>query len=150
MASASVPLPIDHVQPAHRAGVGRTLTHGQHRRGALLSLAGIAAAGAGAATAQAAEPDPVLALIERAEALRRQADSLNSVGDERGSDQLLDASWAVADEATATTPTTMEGLVAQLRILGDRLSEGTRGQQDAADAFAIMRHASALSTRAAA
>ena len=149
MASASVPLPIDHVQPAHRAGVGRTLTHGQHRRGALLSLAGLAA-GATAVTAQAADPDPVLALVDRAEALRRQADSLNSVGDERGSDQLLDASWAVADEATATTPTTMEGLVAQLRILGDRLSEGTRGQQDAADAFAIMRHASALSTRAAA
>ena len=83
MASATVPLPIDHVQPAHRAGVGRTLTHGQHRHGALLSLAGIAT-GATAATAQAAEPDPVLALLDLAERFQRQGDALAAVGDSEG------------------------------------------------------------------
>ena len=148
MAVATDTLPVAHLQPSHLPPAGRTLSSGQHRRSMLASLAGIAA-GAVAAPAQAAEPDPVLALITRYDALERQGAALLLVGDEDGGAMLLDAAWRAADEATATAPTTIGGLIAQLRVLGERLTEGSRQDDaDAADAFAIMRHAQALAGRA--
>ena len=123
------------------------------RRRAIGQLAVGAAAAAAAAVPAIAEaaPDPVLPLAARYDALERQGAALLRVGDEDGGATLLDAAWRAGDEAIATSPTTVEGLAAQLRIMAERLSAGTRGRErDGGDAYAVMRHAQALAGRVSA
>jgi hypothetical protein len=124
------------------------VTGHQHRRGVLGALAGIAAAGA-AAPAQAA-PDPVLALVDRAETFQRQADALEAVGDEDGASELWHRRFLADEDVLATAPTTLAGLAQQLRIMADRLEIGTRGEADSDDVRKLMRYATALAGRAAA
>jgi hypothetical protein len=149
MAEANVTLPLDLVQPAHLPPAGRSLGGHQHRRAV---LAGIAAGGVVAVAPPSAQPapDPVLVLLQHSESLERQADVLAAFGDEDGADTLWYQAWRVGDEAIATAPATATGLIAQLRLLGDRLELGTRGEEDAADVRRIMRHAQLLAWRAVA
>ena len=150
MAPASDTRTRAHLQPAHLPPAGRSLTSGQHRRGMLASLAGIAAAGAVAAPAQATAPDPVLALVDRAERFQRQGDALAAVGDERGAGQFWHLRWLADDEVLATRPTTMAGLAQQIRILGDRLHGGSRFPEDGDEAHRLADFAEALNGRAVA
>ena len=114
-------------------------------------LTGCSAAAVAAVPAAAEGSDPVLALVARYDALERQGSTLLRLGDEDGGATLLDAAWQAGDEAIATSPTTVEGLAAQLRIMAERLSAGTRGRErDGGDAYAVMRHAQALAGRASA
>ena len=147
MAPASDTRTRAHLQPAHLPPAGRSLTSGQHRRGMLASLAGLAA-GAAAATAQATDPDPLLSIIARAEAFRRQGEALHAAGDEAGALRLWSLQWQTDDEALATQPGTMLGLVEQLRTFADRLVGGTRGREDADDLYRLAGFAETLAGRA--
>ena len=120
----------------------------QHRRGMLASLAGIAAAGATAVAAQA--PDPVLELAARAQALQAQADALEAVGDDEGANHVWGLRWLADEQVLATAPTSLAGLVQQLRIVGDRLHGGTRGPEDGDDVHRLAGFAEALNGRAVA
>ena len=147
MASANVSPIHALLQPAHLPPAGRSLSSGQHRRGMLASLAGIAAAGAVAAPAHAAEPDPVLALVDRAERFQRQGDALAAVRDSDGASHFWGLKWDADDVMLATQPTTMAGLIHQMKIVADRLEGGTRGRLDAEDVWRLAGFAEALGGR---
>ena len=146
MASANVSPTHALLQPAHLPPAGRSLTSGQHRRAVLASLAGIAA-GAVAAPAHAAEPDPVLALVDRAERFQRQGDALAAVRDSDGASHFWGLKWDADDVMLATQPTTMAGLIHQMKIVADRLEGGTRGRLDAEDMRRLAGFAEALGGR---
>lgn len=135
------------LQPGHLPPAGRHLSGYQHRRGALLSLAGLAA-GAAAAPAQVAAPDPVLALVSRAEAFQRQGDALAAVRDSDGASHFWGLKWDTDDVMLATQPTTMAGLIHQMKIVADRLEGGTRGRLDAEDVWRLAGFAEVLAARA--
>ena len=120
----------------------------QHKRRDLLGrLAGIAAVAA-AAPAQAAAPDPVLALVGRAEAFQRQGDALAAVRDSDGASHFWGLKWDTDDVMLATQPTTMAGLIHQMKIVADRLEGGTRGRLDAEDVWRLAGFAEVLAARA--
>ena len=108
----------------------------------------VLAAGAAAAPVQATEPDPVLALVERAERFQRQVDAFAAVGDSEGAGHSWHLRWLADDDVLATRPSTVPGLVQQLKILANCLHGSTRVREDGDDLFRCADFAEALGRRA--